>query len=281
MRPAAAADMQRRAQLYAPDLVGGATPAQPNAMAPVNPAASPVAPVNAMAAPPSPYGALVGAGAFAQQQGSEASAREIEKQRQLEVMKRDVAANAPPAAMNAQQERAMLNTVSKDRMTAETTISTMDDVLKAVKDVQNLSEGQKSSITGLTSKLPNLSGEARTAQTKLTNLKGIVTQMGKRAASLGGALGNMAVQEWKIVADGIASLDTSNMNAKDLNDQLDIIASKASAAAARTKDAYERQYEDLNVKHKGRFALSGNAATPAANAGAELSVDDLLKKYAK
>ena len=175
-------------------------------------------------------------------------------------MKRDVAAAAPPAAMTAAQERTMLNTVSKDRSSAETTISTMDDVLKAVKDVQDLSEGQKGSITGLTSKLPNVTAESRTAQTKLNNLKGIVTQMGKRAASLGGALGNMAVQEWKIVADGIASLDVTNMNAKDLNDQLDVIAAKANAAASRTKDAYERQYEDLNVKHKGRFALSGGTS---------------------
>ena len=161
----------------------------------------------------------------------------------------------------------MLNTVSKDRSSAETTVSTMNDVIKAVKDVQDLSESQKGSITGLASKLPNLGTEARTAQTKFNNLKGIVTQMGKRAASLGGALGNMAVQEWKIVSDGIASLDTTNMNPKDLNDQLDIIAAKANAAAARTKDAYERQYEDLNTKYKGRFALSSGTATQAANSG--------------
>lgn len=224
---------------------------------------------NAMAAPPSPYGTMpIGAGAFAQQQGLENTALDLKKQRDLEIMKRDVAANAPPAAMNATQERAMLNTVSKDRSSAETTVSTMGDVLKAVKDVQDLSEGQKNSITGITSKLPSLTAESRTAQTKLNNLKGIVTQMGKRSASLGGALGNMAVQEWKIVADGIASLDVSNMNAKDLNDQLDIIAAKANAAAARTKDAYERQYVDLNAKHKGRFALSGGE-TPRGDATAD------------
>jgi hypothetical protein len=235
------------------------------------PGAAPIQPPvgNAMAAPPSPYGAPINADTFAQQQSVETNARDLEKQRQLEIMKRDVAAAAPPAAMNATQERTMLNTVSKDRSSAETTVSTMNDVIKAVKDVQDLSEGQKGSITGLASKFPNLGTEARTAQTKFNNLKGIVTQMGKRAASLGGALGNMAVQEWKIVSDGIASLDTTNMNPKDLNDQLDIIAAKANAAAARTKDAYERQYEDLNTKYKGRFALSGNAeAAPATNAPA-------------
>jgi hypothetical protein len=228
---------------------------------------------NAMRAEPlgiqSPYGAPISVGEFARQQTLQANAQDLQKQRDLEVMKRDVAAAAPPAAMNATQERTMLNTVSKDRSSAETTVSTMNDVIKAVKDVQDLSEGQKGSITGLASKLPNFNAEARTAQTKFNNLKGIVTQMGKRAASLGGALGNMAVQEWKIVSDGIASLDTTNMNPKDLNDQLDIIAAKANAAAARTKDAYERQYEDLNTKYKGRFALSGNAeAAPATNAPA-------------
>jgi len=242
-------------------------------------AVAPAAVGNAMRPAASPYGALpVGAGAFAQQQESATSARDLDKQRAIEIMKAQVASEAPPRAMTADQERRMLNTVSKDRLSAETTISTMDDVLKAVKDVQDLAPKQKESVTGLTAKLPPVFADSRTARTKLDNLKGVVTQMGKRVASLGGAIGNMAVQEWKIVSDAIASLDTTNMNPKDLNDQLDIIAAKASAAAARTKDAYERQYEELKTKHGTRFDLSGGAATKTST---ELSVDDLLKKYAK
>jgi hypothetical protein len=193
-----------------------------------------------------------------------ANARNLEKQRAIETMKAQVAAEAPPRAMTAQQERFMLNTVSKDRLSAETTIGTMDDVLKAVKDVQDLTPKQKESVTGITAKLPPVFADSRTARTKLDNLKGVVTQMGKRVASLGGAIGSMAVAEWKIVSDAIASLDTTNMNPKDLNDQLDIIAAKANAAAARTKDAYERQYEELKTKHGTRFDLSGGAAATTA-----------------
>jgi hypothetical protein len=228
-------------------------------------AAAPAVVGNAMRPAASPYGALpVGAGAFAQQQESAASARDLDKQRAIETMKAQVAAEAPPRAMTAQQERAMLNTVSKDRLSAETTISTMGDVLKSVKEMQDLTPKQKESVTGVTANLPPVRESSQQASTKLDNLKGIVTQMGKRAASLGGAIGSMAVAEWKIVSDAIASLDTTKMNPRVLNDQLDIIAAKATAAADRVKDAYERQYEDLKPKYGGRFDLSGGATPTTA-----------------
>ena len=115
---------------------------------------------------------------------------------------------------------------------------------------------------------------AHAAQAKLDNLAGQVTAMGKAAASLSGALGNMAVQEWKIVQDQIASIDPTRLDAKELNKQLDIIEAKAKAAASRTRDAYRRQYAEEFDRFGDRFKL------PEEGTGGKTpSIEDLLKKY--
>jgi len=80
-------------------------------------------------------------------------------------------------------------------------------------------------ITGYNSLLPSFpEGNARAAQRLLDNVKGKVTVLGKNLASQEGKLGNMAVQEWKIVADALERIDPAS---PDFPDQLRSIATQA------------------------------------------------------
>jgi hypothetical protein len=80
-------------------------------------------------------------------------------------------------------------------------------------------------ITGYNALLPSFpGGDARSAQQLLDNIKGKVTVLGKNLASQEGKLGNMAVQEWKIVADALERIDPA---ASNFPDQLRSIAAQA------------------------------------------------------
>jgi hypothetical protein len=80
-------------------------------------------------------------------------------------------------------------------------------------------------ITGYNALLPSFpGGDARAAQQLLDNIKGKVTVLGKNLASQEGKLGNMAVQEWKIVADALERIDAASPN---FPDQLRSIAAQA------------------------------------------------------
>jgi hypothetical protein len=81
-------------------------------------------------------------------------------------------------------------------------------------------------------------------QTKYKNLKGSVAALGRTAASLQGKLGNMAVQEWKLVSDAIANLDLESMDADVLDNQLDIIANDILQLEAQVRNAYENEWGD-------------------------------------
>ena len=248
-------DMQRRAVQY-----GAAEPAQ-NAM----PAA-----VGA----PAPTGNAMGGGQFGglpapaqvrspiQQAKEEARQNELKTYAAQEQIKADIAAKRPPAPMTQAQEAKMRGTISDDRQAALNTITTMDDVAKTVDKMRNLPVGARSSILGMSAHLPALTEEGRAGETALANLRGKVQSMGRAAASLSGKLGNMAVQEWKIVSDSIANLETKNMNDKQLQEQLNLIADQAKGVANRVKDAYQREYTEMFDRYPGRFEL-----TPSAPSG--------------
>ena len=193
---------------------------------------------------------------------------ELEQQRKLAVMQAEVAANAPPRAMTPQEENRQRAAVSKDRKAAITTIDAMGDMLDAVRGVRELSPGQKDSITGVRSYAFPLTKSSKTAETKLENLKGKVISLGKQIASVGGAIGSIATQEWQILSSQVASLKTEKMSGKDLDDQLDIIQGMANRLINRVRDSYTTQYEDLNAKYNGRFSLDYDRPSAGAGAGA-------------
>lgn len=186
------------------------------------------------------------------------------EQARLRAQRENALLPQPLKPLTATQEAKLRDNLTKDYKSAKSTISMMDGVVRAVNDVRSLSPDQKEAITGFSGYVPSMLPSSRSADTKLKNLQGKVTEMGKSAASLTGAIGQMAVQEWRIVSDMIASLDVTGMEPADLNNQLDIIEGQARRAASITRDAYENQYVEEFARYPGRFQLDKTGATPAA-----------------
>jgi len=176
---------------------------------------------------------------------------------------------AGPAPLTPVQEARLRANIAKDYKSAQATMDMMLDptsgVIATVNAVRNLTPDQKESVTGYSAYLPSLTASSKTADTKIKNLKGKVTEMGRAAATLTGAIGQMAVQEWRIVSDMIANLDVEGMDPKDLDDQLDIIESSARRAAATTQDAYTNQYAEEFERYPNRFQLKEPQKAAGAN----------------
>ena len=191
--------------------------------------------------------------------GRESAGEVYAKEKARARAQREAALEAGPKQLTAVQEARLRENISKDYKSARSTISMMLDpvagVVASVNKVRKLSPSQKEAITGLSGYLPSLTPGSRSADTAIKNLRGKVTEMGKSTAALTGAIGQMAVQEWRIVSDMIASLDIEGMEPADLDNQLDIIEAQARRAAEVTRDAYENQYVEEFARYPGRFQL--------------------------
>lgn len=142
------------------------------------------------------------------------------------------------------------STQAKDYSAATNALRELNKVRGVVTELKNTTGYQKAMNTGtIMANAPNIPGVSSYSgaydfQTKYKNLKGSVATLGRAAASLQGKLGNMAVQEWKLVSDAIANLDLANMDADVLDAQLDIIANDITALEAQVRDAYEKEWGD-------------------------------------
>jgi len=117
-----------------------------------------------------------------------------------------------------------------------------------------------SRITGLMSKIPNApESNAAKAQQKLETFKGKIKTFGRQLASQEGKLGNMAVQEWKFIADSVESIDPY---AGNLDEQLRDAIRQAKSFADRMQEKYDMTYEGVNVSPRGSAKPSA-AAAPA------------------
>ena len=178
-----------------------------------------------------------------------------------------------PKPLTPVQDAKLRANISKDFNAAQTTLDAMlnpvSGVMAAAEAVRNLSPEQKEAVTGYSGYVPSVTDSSKTADTKIKNLLGKVTELGKAQASMSGAIGAMAVQEWTIVRNMIANLDVNGMSARDLDDQIDIIVSAAQGAANRVRDQYLNQYAEEFDRYPKRFQLKDPqaAAKPAAGAG--------------
>jgi hypothetical protein len=129
--------------------------------------------------------------------------------------------------------------VGKDYKAASTALAQMDDLLDSVESVKTAPG--LSAATGFTGKyLPSFSeGKAAQAETRLANLRGKVTALGKATAAMSGAIGSIANQEWKILSDQIAALDEVKGKGP-LLEQIDLVEQQARGAIARIRDTYEK-----------------------------------------
>jgi hypothetical protein len=163
--------------------------------------------------------------------------------------------------------------IGKDYKAATTALSQIDDILlssDSVKTAPGLS-----AATGYTGKyLPSFSeGKAAQAETRLANLRGKVTALGKATAAMSGSIGSIANQEWKILADQIAVLDEVK-GKKPLLEQIDLVEAQARGAAERIRDAYEKtraedfeRFPQFRNLPESKLKSPAPAAAPAAGGG--------------
>jgi hypothetical protein len=209
---------------------------------------------------------------------------------------RGAAAPAPakePAAkpLTAAQEATRRDKLGKEFKSASSALQTTQDVLDSIAAVK--SSPGLSRATGFTgTMLPSFpEGQAAQAETRLANLKGKITALGKAQAAATGAIGSIANQEWKILSDQIAAIDPVK-GAGPLLEQIGLVEAQALGAMERMRDEYSRQFgEDFerfpqfrdlpppkSTQPKGR--KSGGAVTPAGAApAARPNIDALLDKY--
>ena len=172
-----------------------------------------------------------------------------------ERIKQEIGSELTPVA-----EQKLRTEVGDARANAQESLATAQGVLDAAKNLRAIPDSEKGKILGYTGKYtPNLTDAAKNAQTKFNDIKGQVTAMAKASA---GSIGSMAVQEWKILADQVATLEAENLTPKVLNDQLDIIVRRAEGLMKRTKSNYTSTYDPLIRKYEGQFDLSMPEPSP-------------------
>jgi hypothetical protein len=120
-------------------------------------------------------------------------------------------------------------------------------------------------ITGYAALVPNLpEGDAAKAQQKLETFKGKINSLGRTLATQDGKLGNMAVQEWKIVADAVQNIDPK---AGNLDEQMRDVVRQAKAFTARHKERFDLTYENAD-------ALLGKKSPAAASGSNSITTPD-------
>jgi hypothetical protein len=223
-----------------------------------------------------------------QQAGARALATRPSKQElyDAEAAKIKAARDAGPPPVTAQQKIARKTEVAQAYSKAQTLIdkayNPKEGIISIANKIKMLSDDQKEAITGYSNYIPSFRGTTREADTLFGNLKGVVTSLGKDAAAASGAVGNMAVQEWKIAADMIANLDLANMTPRALDAQMDRIIEQVSTATKLAERVYDIQYGE-DVKELPAFKLRGTppvrTKTPVAKGGTMISpdIDKILK----
>jgi hypothetical protein len=99
-----------------------------------------------------------------------------------------------------------------------------------------------SRIVGLESMLPSIKGgNAARAEQKLETFKGKIATLGRQLASQYGKLGNMAVQEWKIVSDSVQNI---NPGAGNLDQQMRDVVRQARGFEQSMQNKYDALYGD-------------------------------------
>jgi hypothetical protein len=187
---------------------------------------------------------------------------------------------AGPAPLTPQQKRARQTEVAKAYTQTQSLINKTYDpkegAIAVARKIKSLSDDQKEAITGFSNYIPSFRESSREADTLIANLKGVVTALGKDAAAASGAIGPMAVQEWKIVADQIAALDLAGMTPRALDAQMDRIIQQVANATNLAQRVYDVQYSD-DIKQYPDFKLRGvpspRAKTPVVKGGRGISPD--------
>jgi hypothetical protein len=146
--------------------------------------------------------------------------------------------------MTAEQDRKLRVLMGKDRQMVgqvESDAAFLDKAIERLETHPGLSK-----MTGWQAYLPSApetsvtTGEAKAAETILNEIKGKTATLGRSIASQSGKLGNMAVQEWKIVSDSLAALDPKS---KEFKNQLQNLRAQLRGLESRVKEGYSTTYD--------------------------------------
>ena len=155
--------------------------------------------------------------------------------------------NAKP--LTSVQKIKLKNTVATDYKALNSLYQAAEEVYKSAEEAKG--HPGLEGATGAQSYFPSLpetrftSGKAAAAETKLENLKGKVTSMGRTVQSMSGAVGSMAVQEWKIMRDAVSALDKAVSSGKSITiEEIENIESFMDGLITRAADTYEKAYGD-------------------------------------
>ena len=151
--------------------------------------------------------------------------------------------NAPAAKqLTPYQQQKIKDNVATDYENLSKVFDDVEGIVAGIEDVRN-SPGLEAE-TGYGSYLYSFpESEAAKAQTRLDRLKGKITSIGKSVAAMSGAIGSMAVAEWKILRDQVGALDTAIKKGKTVTEEeLSSIESFAMGFKNRAADAYTKQY---------------------------------------
>lgn len=159
--------------------------------------------------------------------------------------------------LTAGQEIKLRQDIGKDRKMLGAIESNSESISKEIDRL--LKHKGLSGITGAAGVIPTLPfTEAGGAKNILEGIQGKIKTLGRDIASQSGKLGNMAVQEWKFVADAVAALDPRS---PDFMNQLENVKSTMKGLEARTKSQFEDTYAPYLEQ---RPELAQPAAKPAA-----------------
>lgn len=175
-----------------------------------------------------------------------------------EQIKRDMAAELNPV-----QEQQLRTEHGAALASANEGLTSAQGVLDAAKALRAVPDVDKGRILGLiNSNIPNPTDAAKNAQTKFNDVKGQITAMAKGQL---GSIGSMAVQEWQIIANQIATLEAKNLTPAALNEQLDIIIARADDLLRKTRSNYNATYRPMIAKHGKEFELGTPSPRGTAN----------------
>lgn len=137
------------------------------------------------------------------------------------------------------QQQKIKTEMANDYKAVVKTIQESDALLESIDAVRS---SNLEAVAGpFDARTPTVKGESLTAETRFENLKGKVTAIAKAAASMTGAIGSIANQEWQILANQIAVLDLKKGAAPNL-EQIEQLERQVLSLAARTRDGFTRQY---------------------------------------
>ena len=187
------------------------------------------------------------------------------EQARLRKSRAEKLATHPPVAgeLTAAQLQKLKKEAADANTAATATIDTVADLRKSIKDLRN-SPGL-SAATGYTGVLlPSFTeGEAAQAEVRLEALKGKITAFGKAAASQTGAIGAIANQEWKILADQVAAINPIK-GKKPMLEQLANLEQQLDRLVTRVESSYKDLYgTDENVPSSLRELRSARGSAGA------------------